>query len=283
MKQNGLIIGLVLVASLISTSMFTVHLTQSAVVLELSKPKEIVTEPGLYFKIPFLQKVRYFSKQLLDNDSPPTEVITRDKKNLLIDNFSLYRIIDPLKFLETVRTENGARARLDDIVYSELRVEIGTHDLMDVVTENRNLIMAKVTAESNKKAAEYGIQMADVRIKRVDLPPEIANSIFNRMRTERQRIAMEYRSEGKEESTKIRAQTDKEKTILIAEAYKQEQIIRGQGDGMATKIYADAFSKDPEFYNFIRSMEAYKKSLKTDTTILLSEDSEFLNFLNKHE
>ncbi len=281
MKQNGFIIGLVLIASLISTSMFTVHLTQSAVLIELSKPKEIITEPGLYFKIPVLQKVRYFSKQLLDNDSPPTEVITRDKKNLLIDNFSLYRIVDPLKFLETVRTENGARSRLDDIVYSELRVEIGTHDLMDVVTENRNLIMAKVTEESNKKAAEYGIEMTDVRIKRVDLPPEIANSIFNRMRTERQRIAMEYRSEGKEESTKIRAQTDKEKTILIAEAYKQEQTIRGQGDGLATKIYADSFSKDPKFYNFIRSMEAYKKSLKTGTTILLSEDSEFLNFLNK--
>ncbi|MBT4260261.1 MAG: protease modulator HflC [Nitrospina sp.] len=281
MKQNGFIIGLVLIASLISTSMFTVHLTQTAVLIELSKPKDIITEPGLYFKIPVLQKVRYFSKQLLDNDSPPTEVITRDKKNLLIDNFSLYRIVDPLKFLETVRTENGARARLDDIVYSELRVEIGTHDLMDVVTENRNLIMAKVTAQSNIKAAEYGIEMADVRIKRVDLPPEIANSIFNRMRTERQRIAMEYRSEGKEESTKIRAQTDKEKTILIAEAYKQEQTIRGQGDGLSTKIYADSFSKDPKFYNFIRSMEAYKKSLMTGTTILLSEDSEFLNFLNK--
>ena len=283
MKQNGFIIGLVLIASLISTSMFSVHLTQTAVLIELSKPKDIITEPGLYFKIPVLQKVRYFSKQLLDNDSPPTEVITRDKKNLLIDNFSLYRIVDPLKFLETVRTENGARSRLDDIVYSELRVEIGTHDLMDVVTENRNLIMAKVTEQSNIKAAEYGIEMADVRIKRVDLPPEIANSIFNRMRTERQRIAMEYRSEGKEESTKIRAQTDKEKTILIAQAYKQEQTIRGEGDGMATKIYADAFSKDPKFYNFIRSMEAYKKSLKTGTTILLSEDSEFLNFLNKNK
>lgn len=281
MKQNGFIIGLVLIASLISTSMFSVHLTQTAVLIELSKPKDIITEPGLYFKIPVLQKVRYFSKQLLDNDSPPTEVITRDKKNLLIDNFSLYRIVDPLKFLETVRTENGARSRLDDIVYSELRVEIGTHDLMDVVTENRNLIMAKVTEQSNIKAAEYGIEMADVRIKRVDLPPEIANSIFNRMRTERQRIAMEYRSEGKEESTKIRAQTDKEKTILIAEAYKQEQTIRGQGDGLSTKIYADSFSKDPKFYNFIRSMEAYKKSLRTGTTILLSEDSEFLNFLNK--
>ncbi len=281
MKQNGLILGLVLVASLMSTSMFTVHLTQTAVLLELQKPKEIITEPGLYFKIPIMQKVRYFSKQLLDNDSPPTEVITRDKKNLLIDNFSLYRITDPLKFLETVRTENGARARLDDIVYSELRVEIGTHDLHDIVTENREKIMAVVTEEANKKSAEYGIEMADVRIKRIDLPPEIANSIFNRMRTERQRIAMEYRSEGKEESTKIRAETDKEKTILIAQAYKQEQTVRGEGDGQATKIYAEAFEKDPKFYSFIRSMEAYKQSLKTDTTILLSEDSEFLRFLNK--
>ncbi len=281
MKQNGLILGLVLVASLMSTSMFTVHLTQTAVLLELQKPKEIITEPGLYFKIPIMQKVRYFSKQLLDNDSPPTEVITRDKKNLLIDNFSLYRITDPLKFLETVRTENGARARLDDIVYSELRVEIGTTALHDIVTENREKIMAVVTKEANKKSAEYGIEMADVRIKRIDLPPEIANSIFNRMRTERQRIAMEYRSEGKEESTKIRAETDKEKTILIAQAYKQEQTVRGEGDGQATKIYAEAFEKDPKFYSFIRSMEAYKQSLKADTTILLSEDSEFLRFLNK--
>ncbi len=151
MKQNGLILGLVLVASLMSTSMFTVHLTQTAVLLELQKPKEIITEPGLYFKIPMMQKVRFFSKQLLDNDSPPTEVITRDKKNLLIDNFSLYRITDPLKFLETVRTENGARARLDDIVYSELRVEIGTHDLHDIVTENREKIMAVVTKEAKQK------------------------------------------------------------------------------------------------------------------------------------
>lgn len=281
MKQNGLILGLVLVASLMSTSMFTVHLTQTAVLLELQKPKEIITAPGLYFKIPMMQKVRFFSKQLLDNDSPPTEVITRDKKNLLIDNFSLYRITDPLKFLETVRTENGARARLDDIVYSELRVEIGTHDLHEIVTESREKIMAVVTKEANKKTAEYGIEMADVRIKRIDLPPEIANSIFNRMRTERQRIAMEYRSEGKEESTKIRAETDKEKTILIAQAYKQEQTVRGEGDGQATKIYAEAFAKDPKFYSFMRSMEAYKQSLKADTTILLSEDSEFLRFLNK--
>ena len=256
-------------------------MTQNAVVLELSKPKEIITEPGLYFKIPFLQKVRYFSKQLLDNDSNPTEVITKDKKNLLVDNFTMFKIVDPLKFLETVRGERSARARLDDIIYSELRVEIGTHDLHDVVTETRDSIMAKVTNEANVKAAEYGIEVVEVRIKRTDLPPEVANSIFNRMRTERERIAMEYRSEGKEEATKIRAETDKEKTILVAEAYKEEQIVRGEGDAQATKIYADAFNKDQKFYTFMRSMEAYKKSLKTDTTLLMSEDSDFLGFLNK--
>ena len=283
MKPNAFIIGLALVIALTSMSMFTVHITQSAVLLELQKPKEIITKPGLYFKIPFIQKVRYFSKQLLDNDSPPAEVITRDKKNLLIDNFSLWRITDPLKFLETVRSVNGARARLDDIVYSELRVEIGTHDLHAAVTESRETIMAKITKEANVKAAEYGIELADVRIKRIDLPPEIANSIFNRMRTERERIAKEYRSEGNEESTKIRATTDKEKTILIAEAYKQEQTVRGKGDAKAIKIYADALQKDPKFYAFIRSMEAYKTSLKNDTTILMTEDSDFLKFLNKQQ
>jgi len=283
MKPNAFIIGLALVIALTSMSMFTVHITQSAVLLELQKPKEIITEPGLYFKIPFIQKIRYFSKQLLDNDSPPAEVITRDKKNLLIDNFSLWRITDPLKFLETVRSVNGARARLDDIVYSELRVEIGTHDLHAAVTESRETIMAKITKEANVKAAEYGIELADVRIKRIDLPPEIANSIFNRMRTERERIAKEYRSEGNEESTKIRATTDKEKTILIAEAYKQEQTVRGKGDAKAIKIYADALQKDPKFYAFIRSMEAYKTSLKNDTTILMTEDSDFLKFLNKQQ
>ena len=281
MKQNSFIIAGVIAIIILSSSMFTVHMTQSAIVLELSKPKETIVEPGLYFKIPFFQRVRYFSNQLLDNDSSPAEVITKDKKNLLLDNFTMFRIIDPLKFLETVRGEQGARARLDDIVYSELRVEIGQHNLIDIVTKTRDAIMAKVTTEANKKAAEYGLEVEEVRIKRTDLPPEIANSIFNRMRTERERIAMEYRSEGKEEATKIRAETDKEKTILVAEAYKQEQTIRGEGDGMSTKIYADAFNKDPKFYSFMRSMEAYKNSLKTDTPLLMSEDSDFLGFLNK--
>lgn len=281
MKQNLFIVIGVAAIVLVSSAMFTVHMTQSVIVLELQRPKMTITEPGLYFKVPFLQQTRYFSKQLLVNDSPPTEVITKDKKNLLIDNFTMWRIVNPLTFLETVRNERGAASRLDDIIYSELRVEIGTHGLHDIITETREVIMAKVTKEANIKAAIYGIEVVDVRIKRTDLPPEIANSIFNRMRTERERIAKEYRSEGKEEATKIRAKTDKERTILIAEAYKLEQGLRGEGDGQATKIYAEAFNKDPKFYTFIRSMEAYKKSLKTGTTILLSEDSDFLRFLNK--
>jgi membrane protease subunit HflC len=281
MKQNVIIIAGIIVVVILSSAMFTVNMTQSAIVLELQRPKETISEPGLYFKIPFIQQVRFFSNQLLDNDSPPAEVITKDKKNLLIDNFTVWRITDPLKFLETVRNEINARSRLDDILFSELRVEIGTHDLIDIITETREVIMEKVSNEANIKAAEYGIEVVQVRIKRTDLPPEIANSIFNRMRAERERIAREYRSEGKEEATKIRAGTDKEKTILIAEAYKAEQTIRGEGDGEATRIYAEAFEKDPSFYSFIRSMEAYKQSMKSDTTILMSEDSDFLKHLYK--
>ena len=281
MKQNVIIILGILVILVASSTMFTVQMTQSAIVLQLQKPIKTITEPGLNFKIPFFQQVRYFSNQLLDRDSPPAEVITKDKKNLLIDNFTVWRILDPLKFLETVRDENGAESRLDDILYSELRVEIGTHDLVDIVTETREDIMAKVSKEANRKAGEYGIEVVEIRIKRTDLPPEIANSIYNRMPTERERIAKEYRSEGKEEATKIRAETDKEKTILISEAYKTEQEVRGEGDAKSIKIYADAFKKDPGFYAFMRSMEAYKNSLKSDTTILLSEDSDFLQYLNK--
>ncbi len=283
MNKNSMLIGLAAAVALISMSMFTVNMTQTAVVLEFQAPKETITEPGLYFKIPFVQKVSFFSKQLLVNDSSPAEVITRDKKNLLVDNFTMWRITDPLKFLQTLRTSANAHSRLDNILYSELRVEIGTHELLDIITERREKIMEKVTQETNRKAAELGIEVVEVRIKRTDFPPEIANSIFNRMRTERERIAKEYRSEGKEEATKIRATTDKERTILIAEAYEKEQMIRGEGDAKAIAIYAKAFNQDPKFYTFMRSMEAYRKSLITDTTILLAEDSDFLEFFNSPE
>lgn len=281
MKQSSLIL---LAAALVImyNSVFTVKMTQYAVVLQLQEFKKTISEPGLYFKLPIIQEVTYFSNQLQVNDAQPAEVITKDKKNLLIDNYSMWRITDPLKFLQSVRTERLGTARLDDIINSELRVELGKHDLIDVVTSTREIILKQVTEKTAKKALEFGIQVQDVRIKRADLPADIANSIFNRMRTERQRIAKEYRSEGKEEATKIRALTDKEKVIILAEAYKTEQDTRGEGDAFAAKTYALAFNRDPGFYSFIRSMQAYKNSFKSDTTILLSEDSDFLEFLNKN-
>lgn len=281
MKQTSLIL---LAAALVImyNSVFTVNMTQFAVVLQLQEFKKSISEPGLYFKLPLIQDVTYFSNQLQVNDAAPAEVITRDKKNLLIDNYSMWRITDPLKFLQSVRTERLGTARLNDIINSELRVELGKHDLIDVVTSTREIILKKVVEKVAHKAQEFGIQVEDVRIKRADLPADIANSIFNRMRTERQRIAKEYRSEGKEEATKIRALTDKEKVIILAEAYKTEQETRGEGDAFATKTYALAFNRDPGFYSFIRSMQAYKNSFKSDTTILLSEDSDFLEFLNKN-
>ncbi|CCQ91948.1 FtsH protease activity modulator HflC [Nitrospina gracilis 3/211] len=280
MKQAS-VIGLIVLLIVLYSSMFTVKMTENAVVLQLQEYKKTITEPGLYFKIPVIQSVKYFSKQLLVNDDEAYEVITKDKKTLLIDNYSMWRIVDPLKFLQTVRTERGGASRLDDLIKSELRVELGTHDLVDAIVNTREQIMNKVTEEVDKKAADYGIQVTDVRIKRADLPPEIANSIFNRMRTERERIAKEYRSEGKEEATKIRAETDKEKTILMAEAYEEEQKIRGEGEKESIRIYAEAYSRDPDFYAFMRSMEAYKNSLKTDTTVLMDEKSDFLEYLNK--
>jgi len=277
-------IKLVLLVALILVlygSMFTVNMKQNAIVLQFQEYKKTISEPGLYFKIPFFQEVRFFSKMLLVLDGPPADVITKEKKTMLIDNYSMWRIKDPLLFLQTLRSEQAGESRLDDIIKSELRVELGTHTLIDVVTKTREEIMKKVTNESNIKAAEYGIEVLDVRIKRADLPGDNAQKVFDRMRSERERIAKKYRSEGAEEATKIRAETDKEKVILIAEAYKKEQEIRGNGDASSTKIYADAFNRDREFYAFMRSMQAYKNSLKDDTTIVLTEKSDFLKYLNK--
>ncbi len=280
MKPISIIIVVVLIL-ILSGSMFTVNMKQNAIVLQFQEYKETITKPGLYFKIPLLQEVRFFTKMLLVLDAPPADIITRDKKTMVIDNFSMWRIKDPLLFLQTLQSERAGESRLDDIIKSELRVELGTHNLIDVVTITREEIMAKVTHEANIKAAEYGIDVMDVSIKRADLPEDNAQKVYNRMRSERERIAKKYRSEGAEEATKIRAGTDKEKVILIARAYRKEQEIRGNGDARATKIYADAYNRDREFYAFMRSMQAYKNSLQTGTTVLLSEKSDFLKYLHK--
>jgi membrane protease subunit HflC len=274
-----LIIAVILVT--INLSVYTISMVEQAVITQLGKPVRNVDEPGLHFKIPFIQKITKFPKQLLDYDSAPTEILTKDKKNLLIDNYAKWRILNSLKLLQTVRDTNGAQSRLDDIIYSELRVELGRHNLIDIVSTTRDEIMKLVTKRTNEKAKEYGISVLDVRIKRADMPQEIANSIYNRMRTERERIAKEYRAQGKEEAQKIRAKTDKEKIVLLAEAYKKEQGIRGEGDAESIKIYAKSLEKDPEFYSFIRSMEAYKVLFKEKSTIILPPDTEFFRFLKE--
>ena len=260
---------------------FTVEEGQQAIVLQLGRPISGVKQPGLHWKTPFIQQVRYFDKRVLEYDASARPIITKDKKTLVVDNFAKWQIINPLKYLQTVRTEEGAQARLDDIIYSELRVDLARKDLVDIVSKDRSLIMEQVTERADEKARDYGIRIADVRIKRADLPPENEKAVFGRMQAERQRIARQYRSEGQEQALKIRAETDKEKTILLADAYQKEQQIRGQGDARAVTIYAEAFEKDPEFYGFLRTLEAYKKSLNTGTTLLLPPQSEFLEHLFK--
>jgi len=224
--------------------------------------------------------VHRFEDRVLEYDAAAAPIITSDKKHLVIDNYARWKITDPLKLYQTVRDEAGAQARLDDIVFSEIREELARHTLTEVVSVNREAIMEKVHEKCNIKAKEYGIEVIDVRIKRADLPAEVAHSVYARMRAERQRIAKKYRSEGEEEAVKIRAITDKERAILLAESYRQAEKLKGEGDAEAITIYAEAFEKDPEFYAFVRTLEAYEKSLKRDTTVVLPSDSEFFQYLS---
>lgn len=280
-KGTLLIILIVVILFLANLSLFIVDETKQAIVLQFGKPIREIKESGLNWKVPFIQNVVFFEDRLLTYDSAPTEIITKDKKTLIVDNYARWKIIDPLKFLQTVRDLNGAQVRLDDIIYSELRVDLGLYNMSEIVSEKREGIMKRVTEISNEKANTYGIQIVDVRIKRVDLPPENEKFIFDRMKAERERIAKQYRAEGEEESAKIIAETEREKTVILAEAYKSAQILKGEGEAESVKIYAESFNQDPEFYKFYRTLEAYRKTFKEKTTVLLSTDSEFLKYLNK--
>lgn len=285
MSRQGLILALlaiaVLLVSLGVSPVFIVDIRQTAIVVELGKPKQNITSPGLYFKVPFIQDVTYFDKRLLDYDSSPQEVITQDKKTLLIDNFAKWRIVDPLKVFQNFQTQRGALRRLDDIIYSELRVELGRHDLSDIVSKNRSEVMAVVTQRANEKAAVYGLVIHDVRIKRADLPEQNEKNVFARMQAEREQQAKQYRAEGAEEAQKIRSEAEKDKEILLADAYKTSEQIRGEGDAKAFKIYSSAYRQDPRFFEFTRSMEAYKKTFSRNSTMVLTPDSEFLKYLKQ--
>jgi len=280
-KGTLLIILIVVILFLANLSLFIVDETKQAIVLQFGKPIRAIQKSGLNWKIPFIQNVVFFEDRLLVYDAAPTEIITKDKKTLIVDNYARWKIVDPLKFLQTVRDLNGAQTRLDDIIYSELRVDLGLFDMSEIVSERREGIMKRVTEISDEKANTYGIQIVDVRIKRVDLPPENEKYIFDRMKAERERIAKQYRAEGQEESAKIIAETEREKTVILAEAYKTAQTLKGEGEAESVKIYAESFNQDPEFYKFYRTLEAYRKTFKDKTTVLLSTDSDFLKYLSK--
>jgi len=285
MTKQGLITALIAVAIglfiLGASPLFVVDITQTAIVVQLGKPVRNVTEPGLNVKIPFIQEVTYFDKRLLDYDSDAQDVITQDKKTLLLDNYAKWRITDPLKVFQAFQSQRGALQRLHDIIYSELRVELGRHDLLEIVSSTRAELMRVVTQRSNEKASVYGIEIQDVRIKRADLPEQNEKAVFARMQAERERQAKSYRAEGAEEAQKIRSEAEKDREIILAQAYKESEELRGGGDAKAFRIYADAYRQDPKFFEFTRTMEAYKKTFKDKSTLVMSPDSEFFRYLKQ--
>ena len=274
------IVLLIVILIGLAGAMFTVDEKEQAIVTQLGKYVRTVTEPGLHFKVPFIQSVHKFEDRVLEYDAKAAKIITSDKKHLELDNYARWKIVDPLKLYQTVRNEDGANARLDDIVFSEIREELARHTLTEVVSINREVIMEKVHKQCAEKAREYGIEVIDVRIKRADLPVDVRDSVYARMRAEREKEAKKYRSEGEEEAVKIRALTDKERTILLAESYKLAEKLKGEGDAEAIKIYAEAFEENPEFYAFVRTLETYEKSLGRNTTVILPSDSEFFQYLS---
>ncbi|MGY8763810.1 MAG: protease modulator HflC [Fidelibacterota bacterium] len=281
MKRLSIAIFSLVILFVLST-IIVVDETEQVVILQFGKPVKIIKEPGLNFKLPApIQVLNSFEKRLLEYDVPPEEILSRDKKSLIVDNYVRWRIVDPLLFLQTVRAIPTAKTRLDDIVYSELRQELGNHDMHEIITEAREFIMEKVTLASNEETNKYGIEVIDVRIRRVDLPRENEASIYARMEAERKRQANKFRSEGEEEAQKIRAATDRDKTVLLAEAYKTSQQIRGEGEAEALDIYAVSFSKDPEFYEFIRTLETYEKVIDKKTTLVLPGDSKLFKALTQ--
>jgi len=277
------ILPIILIAlfGLYKVATFTVEVDQSAVLTLLGKPVKEYTTPGIRFKIPFAHQVIYFSKKLIEYDASPSEIITNDKKNLVIDNFCRWKIKEPLKFYLTVKNYQSAFNRLDDIIYSEMRNELGKHTLVEIVSHNRQQIMDTLTTLTKKKAEEFGIEIYDVRIKRADLPVQNEKAVYARMQAERQRIAKQYRSEGQEEAQKIKARTEKEKAIILANAYKTVQEVKGETDAKVIDIYSKAYSKDTDFFEFYKSLSVYENVLKEGTEFFLSTNSSFFKVLEE--
>ena len=256
------------------------NITEQVIVTQFGQFKRSVQNPGLHFKMPVIEQVTPFSKRVQRYDMAPTSLLTSDKKNLIIDAYARYRIVDPLVVFQTVGNVAGADARVGSIISSELRKNVASHPQSDIIAGSRAVLMSNVTTTAATEASKFGLALIDVRIKRADFPSEIAASVFSRMNAERNREATQFRAEGSEEEIKIKAEADRQRTVLLAEARRDAEVIRGEGEAEAVRIYAEALQQDPEFYGFLRSLEAYRQFLTTNTTIVFSEDSELFQFLS---
>jgi len=280
MKLNKFLLPVIVVAGFaIYLSLFVVKEINQAIVLQFGDPKKVIVEPGLQFKIPFIQNVVFLDRRILNLDAPPEEVIASDQKRLIVDAYARFKIVDPLKFYISVGDERVARSRLSTIINSRIRSVLGKQSLATLLSEDRTKQMAIIQEGVNIEAQNFGIQIIDVRIKRADLPQANSEAIYKRMQTEREREAKEFRAKGAEMAVTITSTADKEVTVLLANAKKQSEIMKGEGDGLRNKIFANAFGKDPEFFAFYRAMQAYERALiGGDTSLILSPDSDFFKF-----
>ena len=274
--------AIVLIAVVIFQSLFIVQEISQAIVLQFGDPKKIISKAGLNFKLPFIQNVVFLDKRILNLDNEPQEVIAADQKRLIVDAIARFKIVDPLKFYISVGNERVARSRLSTIINSRIRGVLGTQELATLLSTDRTKQMSIIQNDVNTEAQNFGIEIVDVRIKRADLPPANSEAIYKRMQTEREREAKEFRAQGAEIAQKIRSTADKDVTVILAEANKKSEIMKGEGDGLRNKIFADAFGKDPQFFAFYRAMQAYEKALiGGETSLVLSPDSEFFKFFGK--
>ena len=274
--------GLVVVLGvLVTSSMFIVEQTQQAIVLFFGKPQKTIQDPGLNFKIPFAEEVVYYEKRVLDLDPPTERVILADQKRLDVDSYARYRITDPLLFFQTTRQISGVPGKLSPIINSSLRRVLGNENLLDILSKKRATIMVDIQKAVNDAVTRFGMEIVEVRVRRADYPEQTRTNIENRMKSEREREAKEFRARGFELAEGIRADANKQKVVILAEARKEAETLRGEGDSLAIKIYADAFGRDPEFFSFYRSMQAYRESMaSTDTTMVLSPNSDFFRYFN---
>ena len=270
-------------ALLLYSTFFIVTETQQAIVLQLGEPKKVYKDAGLYYKIPLLQNVQLVDKRVLDIDAPAEEVIALDQKRIIVDAYAKFLITDPLKFYISVGNERVAQSRMSSIINAKIRGVLGKENLVNLISLDRTKLMNKITKEVAEEAKDFGINVIDVRIRRADLPSANSEAIFKRMQTERTREAKEFRAEGAELGQTIKSKADKEVTILLAEARKTSQVLRGEGDGQRNKIFAEAFGRDPDFFSFYRAMQSYEKSLLSggETSLVLSPDSEFFRYFGE--